>query len=128
MAVAVPDAFDRRELAFALPYVGVRVVGTALNAAIAWTDQQQRPAVRIFTIVSIGGLVAVVFGAVIGGGTQYWFWGFAIFLDLIAAALGGKQAGWNLYIEHFSERHGLFVIIALGETMIVAGIGISGQE
>jgi low temperature requirement protein LtrA len=60
-----------------------------------------------------------------GGSTQYAFWGFAILLDVIAAAVGGQAEGWNLHPEHFVERHGLFVIIALGETLIVAAGGMT---
>lgn len=42
--------------------------------------------------------------------------------------IGGQQEGWDLHLEHFSERHGLIVIIALGETLIVAAAGIAGTE
>jgi low temperature requirement protein LtrA len=41
----------------------------------------------------------------------------------VAAGIGGRQRGWNLHAAHFSERHGLFVIIALGESLIVAATG-----
>ena len=54
-------------------------------------------------------------------------WGLTILLDVIAAIIGGNVEGWNIYPEHFSERHGLFVIIALGETLIVAGSGVTGE-
>ncbi|MGH9463668.1 MAG: low temperature requirement protein A, partial [Vicinamibacteria bacterium] len=54
--------------------------------------------------------------------------GFAILLDVIAAAVGGRLEGWNLHPEHFVERHGLFVIIALGETLIVAAGGVTGAS
>jgi low temperature requirement protein LtrA len=70
--------------------------------------------------VSVGGLVAILIGSIVGGTLQYWFWGGAILLDVIAAAVGGQAEGWNLHPDHFGERHGLFVIIALGETLIVA--------
>jgi len=68
----------------------------------------------------VGGLVAVLIGSIVGGTLQYWFWGGAILLDVVAAAVGGQAEGWNLHPDHFAERHGLFVIIALGETLIVA--------
>lgn len=132
MAIALPDAFDQRGLAFALPYVGVRLVGLSLLATVLWSDSQGRFSVWIFIIVSVGGLAAVISGAVIGGGTQYWLWGLAIGIDVLASYLSlafrGKKKGWSLNIEHFSERHGLFVIIVLGEAMIIAGFGISGQK
>ena len=59
-------------------------------------------------------------------GRCYWAWALAIALDLVAAGVGGRLEGWNLHPEHFAERHGLIVIIALGETLIVAGAGLVG--
>lgn len=43
------------------------------------------------------------------------------------AAVGARRAGWNLHPEHFAERHGLIVIIALGESLIVAGAAVAGE-
>jgi len=126
MAVALPDAFHGRGLWFAIPYVLVRLIGLILYAWVASENPSQRAAVQRFAVVSIGGLVAVLIGGIAGGAMQVWFWAFAILLDVIAAAIGGQAEGWNLHPEHFGERHGLFVIIALGETLIVAAGGVTG--
>ncbi len=126
MAVAVPDAFHGSASLFALTYVLVRVIGLALYAWVASADPSQHAAVRVFAAFSLGGLVAVVTGGIFGGTAQYWLWGLAIVLDIVAAAIGGQLEGWNLHPEHFGERHGLFVIIALGETLIVAAGGMTG--
>jgi low temperature requirement protein LtrA len=120
MAVALPEAFQDRSVWFGVTYVLVRALGLALQAWVASEDPTQRSAVRTFTLVSLGGLAAVLAGAVFGGTVQIWLWGAAILLDVLAAAVGGQLEGWNLHAEHFGERHGLFVIIALGETLIVA--------
>lgn len=125
MAVALPDAFHGRALWFAITYALVRVIGLALYAWVASADSSQRAAVRSFATVSIGGLVAVLIGGFIGGTNQYWFWGLAILLDVIAATIGGRAEGWNLHPDHFGERHSLFVIIALGETLIVAASSVT---
>ena len=93
---------------------------------MAWTDPPQRSAVRSFALVSLAGLVAVLAGGLIGGAALYGLWGLAIVLDVVAAAVGGQSEGWNIHPEHFAERHGLFVIIALGETLIVAASGVTG--
>jgi len=126
MAVALPDAFDERSLWFAITYVLVRVIGLIIYAWVASEDRSQRKAVRIWTIVSISGLVAVLIGGFLGGTLQFWFWAGAILLDVVAAAVGGRAEGWNLQPKHFGERHGLFVIIALGETLIVAAGRVTG--
>jgi low temperature requirement protein LtrA len=126
MAVAVPGAFGDRAAWFAVPYVLVRVIGLVLHKRVAAiAHPSQHAAVRRFAIVSSGGLVAVLAGAFAGADMRYLLWGMAIFLDLIAAAIGGESEGWNLHPEHFGERHGLIVIIALGESLIVAAGGVA---
>lgn len=124
MAVTLPQAFHDAALWFAIAYVLVRILGLTLYIWVAWTDPVQRVAVRTFGLVSMGGLVAVLLGGLFGGVLQYILWGLTILLDVIAALRGAQAEGWNLHPEHFSERHGLFVIIALGETLIVAAGGM----
>jgi len=128
MAVALPGAFGRDAMWFAVTYVLVRVIGLLLYYWVASENPSQRAAIRTFAVVSIGGLAAVILGALSGGSAQYAFWGFAILLDVIAAAVGAQSEDWNLHPEHFVERHGLFVIIALGETLIVTAGGVTGAS
>jgi low temperature requirement protein LtrA len=47
---------------------------------------------------------------------------------VVAAGLAGAAKGWDIRPDHFGERHGLFVIIALGESLIVAAAGLTGAE
>jgi low temperature requirement protein LtrA len=124
LAVGVPRALGDGALWFAVPYVAVRVVGLTVYYWVAWSNPLQRRAVHVFSMFSVGGLAAVLAGAVAGGAAQYWWWGAAIALDWLAAAVGAQREGWNLHSDHFVERHGLIVIIALGETLIVAASGL----
>ena len=127
MAVALPVAFEGRGLWFAAPYVIVRAIGLAIHGRVAHAaDPAQHAAVRIFRLVSTAGLAAVLLGAWLGGEAQYGVWGLAILLDVAAAAIAGRLEGWNLHAAHFVERHALFVIIALGESLIVTAAGVSG--
>jgi low temperature requirement protein LtrA len=125
MGVGIPGAIGESALWFAVPYVTVRVVGLLLYYWVAWHDPAQRQAVRVFGLLSLTGLAVVLAGAMAGGAMQYWLWGLAIALDLVAAGVGGQLEGWNLHPEHFVERHGLIVIIALGEALIVAAAGLA---
>jgi len=128
MAVALPDAFHGRAIWFAIPYVLVRAIGLSLYTWVARASCHQLRAVRAFTLLSSIGLAAVLAGGFIGGAMQYWLWGAAVLLDVAAAIAVGRLEGWNLHPAHFSERHGLFVIIALGETLIVAAGGLLGAD
>lgn len=120
MAVSVPEAFDRSSWWFAMAYVGGRSIGLLIYLWVTRQDPQMRSAVRTFSIFSITGLISALVGGYLGGTMQYWFWGLTILLDVIAAMIGGRSDSWKLHPGHFSERHGLFIIIALGETLIIA--------
>ena len=125
MAVALPDAFRDRALLFAIPYVAIRVIGLALYLWVASANKAQRQPVQTFTLVSVGGLLAVMGGSIVGGQTQLWLWGLAIFLDIIALMVAARSKSWSIHPAHFCERHGLVVIIALGETLIVVAVGMT---
>jgi low temperature requirement protein LtrA len=124
LAVGIPRALGDGALWFAVSYVILRVLGLLVYSWVAWTDPAQRNAVRVFGLFSLGGLLAVLVGGLLGGTAQYVCWGIAIVLDLLAAGVGGQLEGWNLHPDHFVERHGLIVIIALGETLIVSASGL----
>jgi low temperature requirement protein LtrA len=125
LAVGIPQAIGPGALWFAVPYVAVRLVGLLLYYWVARSDPAQRSAVLVFGGVSLTGLAAVLLGAILGDAAQYWCWALAILLDLVAAGIGGAREGWNLHPDHFVERHGLIVIIALGEALIVAAAGLT---
>jgi low temperature requirement protein LtrA len=129
MAVSLPEAFGGRALWFAVPYVLVRVLGLVIYARVAQANAPtHHAAVLRFAFPSTAGLAAVLLGAFVGGPAQYWLWLLTIVLDVIAAAIGGGAEDWNIHPEHFVERHGLFVIIALGETLIVAAAGLTTPD
>lgn len=128
MAVSVPAVFEENALWFAGPYVLVRVIGLLVYVWVASADRKRLRAVRTFGTLSISGLVSVLAGAAAGGEALYWLWGLAIMLDVLAALVSvrgdERGEGFNLHSGHFVERHGLIVIIALGESLIVAAGGL----
>jgi low temperature requirement protein LtrA len=129
MAASVEQAFGSggEALWFALPYVAVRLLGLGLYYRVAATPEQ-RSAVLVFALASLTGLTAVLAGALAPPTLRAWFWLGAVILDLGAAGLAGRRMGWNLHTEHFAERHGLIVIIALGESLIIAGAAVAADE
>jgi low temperature requirement protein LtrA len=126
MAVTVPDAFGEGSMWFAGTYVGVRIVGLALYGLVGAHNPKLRGPLRNFTALSAGGLASALLGGFLGGTAQIWLWGLTILLDFVAATVAGESDWWSLHAEHFAERHGLIVIIALGESLIVAAAGVSG--
>jgi low temperature requirement protein LtrA len=60
-------------------------------------------------------------------GTRVWLWLVALAVAYAGAALSGST-GWRVHASHFAERHGLVVIIALGEAFISIGIAATGLD
>ena len=122
MAEAVPAAFAEAGLMFALAYTVVRVLGLGLQLKVA-SQHDQMPPVHTFAGISVLGIIAVLAGALVSPPWREWLWLLAIAIDLTAAAraAGGE---WRLHAAHFSERHGLVVIIVLGESLVAAGLGL----
>lgn len=128
MAVSIPEAFHERAFLFAITYAMVRVMGISVFAVATFGDRGQLKAMMGFASLSLPGFILVILGGALGGDALYWLWGAAIVFDLYAASRGTESDGWNIRREHFSERHGLFVIIALGESLIIAAAGLTGHE
>lgn len=128
MASATDLAFTDGVLWFAVSYVAIRIIGLALYIRVSTNSNGHRSAVMGFALVSVTGLIAVLAGALVNPSLRIIFWSAAILLDLFAGFIGGRAEGWNLRAKHFAERHSLIVIIALGESLIVAATAVGGQE
>lgn len=76
----------------------------------------------ISTGISIALLVAA---ASADGPLQGGLWLLALVLDMAGPAFFGVE-GWKLSAHHFAERHGLIIIIALGESIVAIGVGVEG--
>ena len=129
MAASVTRAFADDALWFAVPYVVVRALGLGLQVRV---DRERNDAfhtvVVVWTALSTIGLVLVLAGAVVDPSLRPWLWLLAIVADVVAAAWAGRGASWDLNPSHLTERHALFVIIAIGESLIVAGTAVAGDE
>lgn len=126
LAQAVPDAFTTAGAWFGIAYALVRLLGLGLQAWVLRGDEEQTSAYELFAAASLVGIALVVTGSFLADLTA-WFWLGAILADLVTVAFAGRGA-WSLASGHFAERHGLIVIIALGESLIAAGVATTGME
>jgi low temperature requirement protein LtrA len=129
MAASVPRAFTDEAIWFALPYLVVRLLGLGLQLRVE-TEREgaDHAAVYRWAGASLVGLALVLVGALVDPGLRSVVWLGAIGADFAAATVAGRAATWDLNPAHLAERHGLFVIIALGESLILAGTAISSAE
>jgi low temperature requirement protein LtrA len=121
-ALCVPQAFGHLGLLFACAYGVVRWAQIALFLLASRDDPDLRRSVSglaVGTAIGVGLLVGASFtdGLVQGG-----IWALALALDMAGPYVFGS-AGWKLVPGHFAERHGLIIIIALGESIVAIGVG-----
>ncbi len=125
VALCVPESFDGLGLVFALAYGAVRVSHIALFMLASPDDDALRHSVlglAVSTAVAVGLLATA---SLFDGVAQGALWALALFLDMAGPYFFGSE-GWQLVPGHFAERHGLIVIIALGESIVAIGIGAAG--
>lgn len=129
MAASVPRAFTDEAIWFALPYLLVRLLGLGLQVRVEMEREgADHAAVYRWAGASFVGLALVLVGALVEPGLRSIVWLGAIGADFAAATIAGRATAWDLNPAHLAERHGLFVIIALGESLIVAGAAIASAE
>ena len=130
MAVAIPEAFGSRALLFAGAYVAIQVgrhLFLTFLAADARTIERERAA-RILTWFAVAGALWIA-GGLADDGLRIVLWLAALALDycapLVLFWLPGRPRlrsdTWQVGTEHFAERFQLFIIIALGESIVVIG-------
>src|SRR5215218_5279681 len=126
VAICVPEAFDSLALEFALAYGAVRAAHIALFVLASRDDAALRKSVlglAASTAIGVGLLVGASFLDGLGQGA---LWVVALALDMAGPYFFGSE-GWRLEPGHFAERHGLIIIIALGESIVALGVGAEAQ-
>jgi low temperature requirement protein LtrA len=130
MAIAIPHAFGDKALLFAGSYVAIQV-GRHLFLTFAAADQgtiERKRAARILVWFVAAGALWIA-GAIADDGARTVLWLVALALDygapLVTFWVPGREplspAAWEVGTEHFAERFQLFIIIALGESIVVTG-------
>ncbi|HVD85941.1 MAG TPA: low temperature requirement protein A [Solirubrobacterales bacterium] len=125
VSLAVPEAFGSLALTFALGIGAFRVAHIALFMLAGAEDEALRRSViglAVSTAVAVG---LLVLASLFDGIAQGSLWALALFLDMAGPYFFGSE-GWKLVPHHFAERHGLILIIALGESIVAIGVGASG--
>jgi len=122
VAICVPEAFGSLATEFAVAYGAVRFAQIFLLAIAGRDDPTFRRSVTGLGIGTAIGVTLLVAGSFLDPGARAAVWGVALVLDMSEPYLFGSE-GWHLVPGHFAERHGLIVIIALGESIVAIGLG-----
>jgi low temperature requirement protein LtrA len=130
MASALPQAFEERGLAFAGAYVAAQV---GRGVFMLWCLHRHNPGnfrnfQRITAWVAVSGIFWIV-GAFAQHEMRFALWAIALLIEYMSPAVGfwtpglgrSSTADWDVEGDHLAERCGLFVIIALGESVLITG-------
>jgi low temperature requirement protein LtrA len=123
VALAVPGAFGDDALLFGLAYLLVRVLHLVLSAVVGRDDPARMSALARFAPTALIGSCLIVLAAFVDGDARIALWIVALAIDYLGPTVVGMGGGWLVGPEHFAERFGLIVLIALGESLIAIGIG-----
>jgi low temperature requirement protein LtrA len=122
-ALCVPDAFGDDGLLFAAAYGIVRAAHIGLFVLASRDDPALRRSVLGLAGGSAVGVGLLLTASAFDGWTQAALWIAALALDMAEPFFFGAE-GWSLeHPGHFAERHGLIVIIAIGESIVAIGLG-----
>ena len=133
VALAIPESYDdagdgpSAPLMLVLALTFVRLSHLAVYAVAADGD---RALLRQLGLTAVPVAVAcslLAAGALVGGDGQVLLWFAAAVVDIAAYRIG-DASNWRLSAPaHFAERHGLIVIIAIGESIVAIGVGVGGR-
>jgi low temperature requirement protein LtrA len=125
VALATRNAFGAEGVVFGVAYFLVRAFHLVLSAIAGKGDPELfRAVLRVVPSATVGPALLVVAGF-LHGPPQMAVWAAALAIDYLGV-LFGHMRGWRVSPEHFVERHGLVVIIALGESIVAIGGGAAG--
>jgi low temperature requirement protein LtrA len=136
MAIAIPRAFGSRALPFAAGYVGLQVVRNGFIVAATRPESPLHVGFRRILAWSAWTGAIWIAGALVNIETRTVIWIAALVADYAGPFAGywtpglGRTAptDWELEHAHFAERFQLFVIIALGESIVLTGATASGES
>jgi low temperature requirement protein LtrA len=126
-SLAVPHAFGRDGLVFGVAYLTVRVLHLAAYVVVSRGDPQLRGVVTRLASTMLPAAGLLVLAGALDGTAQALCWIGALAIDYGGLVARGVQ-GWRVVAGHFAERHGLIIIIALGESIVAVGVGAEGLE
>ena len=126
VAICVPQAFGELGLLFACAYMVVRIGQIVLLYSASRGDPGMRRSVIGLAIGTLIGTSILIGASFTDRTLQGGLWALALALDVGEPYVFGSE-GWKLAPRHFVERHGLIIIIALGESIVSIGAGVEGD-
>jgi low temperature requirement protein LtrA len=121
-ALAVPDVFGPHGVVFAVAFSIVAIMQLALYGLSAHGDLDLLQAILRVAPWSLGGAALILAAGFVHGPAKPALWLAALLVGFVGPLFTGLQ-GFRVHPAQFVERHGLIVIIAIGESLVAIGFG-----
>ncbi|MFI5782357.1 low temperature requirement protein A [Nocardia sp. NPDC051570] len=125
IALAIPGAFTGSGVAFGLGYLVVSTV----HSVLFWANGGAQASAAALRLVppNTTSAVLVLIGGCVHGWPRYLLWAGALAVQIATPYLI-DPGGFVVRTTHFCERHGLVLLIAIGESVVAIGAGLAGED
>jgi low temperature requirement protein LtrA len=127
VSLAVPGAFGDDAMVFGVAYFAVRTLHLCAYMVVSRGDPQLRRVVLRIASTMLPAAALLILAGALDGTARALCWTAALAVDYGGLVARGVE-GWRVAAGHFAERHGLIVIIALGESIVALGVGAGGLK
>ena len=124
MAASVETAFDSGGATFAVSGAVIMLMSIALQVLALERDSATYRATIQLALPVLGAIALLVIGGFVDGDARVALWVATVVIIFVATMFAGSGE-WIVRSGHFAERHGLILIIALGEVIVAIGIAVS---
>jgi low temperature requirement protein LtrA len=121
-ALAVPEAFGAHRLIFSVAFIVVLLAFIGLFALAGKAEADLLRAVLRTGRITLAGALLIFAAGFVASGIRPALWLAGLVIGLLGPLLF-DVGGWRVHPAHFAERHGLIVIIAIGEALVAIGFG-----
>ncbi|MGL4236034.1 low temperature requirement protein A [Tabrizicola sp.] len=137
LSMAIPTALGDRGLVFAGAYVAMQIGRTIYMLWVVWSDLRRRQTYyRIATYFAVAAVFWIWGALVEDHALRLSLWVLALGIEFLGPAASYRVPGlgrdqttsWRVSGAHMAERCGLFVIICLGETLLISGATFAGMD
>jgi low temperature requirement protein LtrA len=133
VALAIHEAFEdlsgglRGPVLFVVAYAVIRLAHLTVYWVAAAGDVELRHTIRLALATTLLTLAVLLVGAFLDTGPRLAVWVVAVLIDYVGVFLGAAH-GWRVFAPgHFAERHGLVIIIAIGESLVSVAEAVAGS-
>jgi low temperature requirement protein LtrA len=134
VALTIPEAWQdapgglNGPLVLVGAYLLVRFLHLTVYSVAATGDPGLRRQVAISWLPTLAGGALLVLGVLFGGWTQTLLFAGALLVDWVPIYLTSRHGNWRVHSPaHWTERHGLFIILTLGESVVAIGVGAAAK-